>query len=96
MCLGNDFQTIDNQLFIENLNTTGTAGQVIRALDGKSVFYTPQNGFIGRDVFSYTVVDQFGNRSSALVVVNVCVPIQPFRSHWTTPSRSLKGRSTEP
>jgi hypothetical protein len=69
--LGNDFQTFDNQLFIENLNTTGTAGEVIRGLDGKSVFYTPQNGFIGRDVFSYTVVDQFGNRSSALVVVNV-------------------------
>ncbi len=69
--LGNDFQTFDNQLFIENLNTTGTAGQVVRALDGKSVFYTPQNGFIGRDVFSYTVVDQFNNRSTALVVVNV-------------------------
>lgn len=69
--LGNDFQTLDNQLTISSLNTTGTAGRVVRALDGKSVFYTPQNGFIGRDVFSYTVVDQFGNQSSALVVVNV-------------------------
>lgn len=69
--LGNDFQTTDNQLTIDTLNLSGTIGQVVRSNDQKSVFYTPRNGFTGRDVFSYTVVDQFGNRSSATVVVNV-------------------------
>ncbi len=69
--LGNDFQTADNPLNIDSLNTSGTVGQVIRSSDQKSVFYTPQNGFTGRDVFSYTVVDSFGNRSTATVVVNV-------------------------
>jgi large repetitive protein len=69
--LANDFQTADNQLRIDSLNTTGTAGVVVRATDQKSLFYTPPNGFIGRDVFSYTVIDQFGNRSTAAVIVNV-------------------------
>ncbi len=69
--LGNDFETADNPLRIDSLNTSGTVGQVIRSNDQKSIFYTPPNGFTGRDVFSYTVVDQFGNRSTATVVVNV-------------------------
>lgn len=69
--LANDFQTFDNQLLIDSINTNGTAGVVVRSVDQKTVFYTPPNGFIGRDVFSYTVVDQFGTRSTASVVVNV-------------------------
>ncbi|MFK8114500.1 MAG: Ig-like domain-containing protein [Rubripirellula sp.] len=69
--LANDFQTFDNQLVIDSLNTTGTEGIVVRSSDQKTLFYTPPSGFIGRDVFSYTVVDQFGNRSTAPVVVNV-------------------------
>lgn len=69
--LANDFQTVDNQLLIDSVNTAGTAGIVVRSSDQKSLFYTPPNGFIGRDVFSYTVVDQFGNRSTASAVVNV-------------------------
>lgn len=69
--LANDFQTADNQLVIDGLNTIGTEGVVVVAADQRSVFYTPPNGFTGRDVFSYTVVDQFGNRSIASAVVNV-------------------------
>lgn len=67
--LANDFQTPENPLRIDSINTTGTAGVVVNS--GGQLFYTPRNGFIGRDVFSYTVVDTLGNRSSALVVVNV-------------------------
>jgi hypothetical protein len=69
--LGNDFQTSDNELLIDSVNVTGTEGVVVRSADQKSLFYTPPNGFIGRDVLSYTVVDEFGNRSTAAVVVNV-------------------------
>ena len=67
--LFNDFQTPENPLTIDSVNTTGTSGIVVNG--GDQVFYTPPNGFIGRDVFSYTVVDTFGNRSTASVVVNV-------------------------
>ncbi len=69
--LANDFETVDNQLTIQNLNTTNTRGVVILAGDRRSVFYTPPNGFIGRDAFTYTVVDEFGNTSTATAVVNV-------------------------
>ncbi len=69
--LANDFQTIDNQLTITGRDIGGTAGTVVIAADGKSVFYTPPNGFIGRDVFGYTVRDEFGRFSTATVVVNV-------------------------
>ncbi|QDT07631.1 Serine-aspartate repeat-containing protein D precursor [Rubripirellula lacrimiformis] len=76
--LGNDFQTVDNPLTIETLtkedpNNTSvkTVGSVSISNDQKLLLYTPPNGFTGRDVFQYTVVDQFGNRSTATVVVNV-------------------------
>jgi hypothetical protein len=69
--LANDFETADNQLTIQNLNTTGTAGVAILSGDRRSVFYTPPNGFIGRDAFSYTVFDEFGNTSTATSVINV-------------------------
>tara|TARA_R110002049_G_scaffold4601_6_gene32895 strand:+ start:100190 stop:105202 length:5013 start_codon:yes stop_codon:yes gene_type:complete len=69
--LANDFQTAENQLTIINLNLAGTRGQVRIATDGKSVDYTPPNGFIGRDTFEYTVRDEFGQTSSAQVNVTV-------------------------
>ncbi len=69
--LANDFQTVENQLTIVRRDLTTTSGSVVIASDGKSVFYTPPNGFIGRDVFGYTVRDEIGRESSAVVVVNV-------------------------
>ncbi len=77
--LRNDFQTAETQLTIRSVNTTGTNGVVVPAGDGKSLFYTPPNGFIGRDAFTYTVNDQTGNAVVddqgnpvfATVVVNV-------------------------
>lgn len=67
--LANDFQTPENPLTIDSINTTGTSGVVVNG--GDKLFYTPPNGFIGRDVLTYTVVDSLGNRSTASVVVNV-------------------------
>ena len=69
--LANDFQTPENQLTITNLNLAGTRGQVRIAADGKSVDYTPPNGFIGLDDFQYTVQDEFGQTSTAQVNVTV-------------------------
>ena len=69
--LANDFETGGNPLTIQTFNVTGTNGQVVLANDRRSFFYTPPNGFIGRDQFSYTVVDQFGSTSTAVVTINV-------------------------
>ena len=69
--LANDFQTPNNQLTIIGRDVSGTRGSVVIAGDGKSVFYTPPIGFVGRDVFGYTVRDDIGRTSSATVVVNV-------------------------
>ena len=66
--LGNDFQTAGNSLTIISQNYQGD-GVVVNG--GDRLFYTPVNGFTGREVFQYTVVDNFGNRSTASVVVNV-------------------------
>ena len=73
--LANDFQTAGNQLTIEN-NVVGALGTVVVAADGKSLFYTPPNGFIGRDTFSYNVVDQFNRRNEEPILVEVNVSFQ--------------------
>ena len=66
--LENDFQTDTNPLTIDSINGN-PSGRVVNA--GDRLFYTPSNGFTGRDEFTYTVVDTAGNRSTASVVVNV-------------------------
>ncbi|MEM1068808.1 MAG: Ig-like domain-containing protein [Planctomycetota bacterium] len=84
--LENDFQTPENPLTITSLVLNGTEpdsglpfsteGSVRIAGDRKTVFYTPPNGFIGRDVFGYSVVDNFGNVGTAFVTVNVTFQTQ--------------------
>ncbi|MCD0458945.1 Ig-like domain-containing protein [Roseiconus lacunae] len=69
--LANDFQSNLTQLTIVNLNVVGTSGVASVAGDGKSIFYTPRNGFTGLDTFQYTVQDQLGNQYTADVSVTV-------------------------
>ena len=71
--LANDFETAENPLTIVSFNNNGTNGSVRIADDdgGRSIFYTPQNGFTGRDVFTYTVSDVFNNLYTATVIVEV-------------------------
>jgi large repetitive protein len=75
--LDNDFVTSINGLRIVQVQTINveagrnTVGTVAISGDGLTIFYTPANGFVGRDVFIYTVTDTFGNRASALVEVDV-------------------------
>ena len=68
--LANDFQLAGNPLTIDSLNTVGTKGTIPPPTNNQ-ILYTPPNGFIGSDAFSYTVVDQFGNQATASVVINV-------------------------
>lgn len=44
---------------------------------GSSVWYTPQVGFVGTDIFSYTVADSQGATATALVTVTVEESILP-------------------
>ena len=68
--LQNDFQLAGNALTIDSLNTVGTKGS-LAPVTNNQIFYTPPNGFLGLDSFSYTVRDVFGNQSTASVFVNV-------------------------
>lgn len=67
-----------------NLNTTGGALRIVSAgvpnhggtltFNGTtSLIYTPETGFVGDEVFTYTVEDEVGNRDSALVTARVTV-----------------------
>lgn len=71
--LANDFETADNRLRISGIDrfSLGTRGQVTIAPDGRSVFYTPPNGFVGQDRFTYTVTPDFGPPATATVTINV-------------------------
>jgi hypothetical protein len=69
--LANDFETSLTTLTITQIGDATTDGVVSIAQDGRSAFYTPPNGFTGRDQFEYVVRDNNGNQYSANVVVNV-------------------------
>lgn len=71
--LANDFETVDNRLRITGIDrfSLGTRGQVTIAPDGRSVFYTPPNGFVGQDRFTYTVTPDIGPPATATVTINV-------------------------
>ncbi len=53
----------------------GTPTQGLLTGAGSVLEYTPNAGFVGKDSFPYTVVDEFGNTSVGRVVFNV-LPVQ--------------------
>lgn len=57
-------------LLVQNY-TQGEHGRVTLANIGESLFYKPENGFIGQDTFSYTISDGFEGLSTATVTVNI-------------------------
>jgi len=71
--LANDFETPENRLRITSIDrfSLSTRGQVTIAPDGRNVFYTPPNGFVGQDRFTYTVTPEVGPPATATVTVNV-------------------------
>lgn len=98
--LANDFVTATNDLAIVQLQTLNvepglnTQGTVTISNDGQQVFYTPPNGFVGRDVFLYTVQDAFGNFATATVEVSVAfqtsIPIAVDDIFPVTPGTSSR------
>ncbi len=77
--LANDFEIASNPLRIDTLDLSGTAGVVVVGSGGRTIDYTPPNGFTGLDRFRYSVIDSFnnpvldasGNRQFVTVTVNV-------------------------
>lgn len=61
------------------ITATGGApsGTVAIAADGKTLVYTPANGFVGQDTFTYTVRDSGGLTDTATVVVDVQATVLP-------------------
>ncbi len=71
--LQNDFVTATNGLEIQSVGTSDAGVRpIINTAGGRqSLFYSPPTGFLGRDEFTYTVRDNFGNTATATVTVNV-------------------------
>jgi chitinase len=68
--LGNDNVAPPKMLVITAV-TQGANGSVAIAGDGKSVIYSPNAGFIGRDAFTYTIDDGNGGVDTGTATVRV-------------------------
>ena len=67
--LSNDFKLPGEALEIVSVSGS-SAGATIQVADG-GIRYTPPNGFIGQDVFTYRMRNSAGEEDTATVVVNV-------------------------
>ncbi len=58
-------------LTVISVGPTDQGGSANKALDGLSIIYTPDAGFIGTETFVYTIEDGAGATSTATVVIDV-------------------------
>ena len=72
--LEKDFNAADAQIVSATAPSHG--GTLRIAEDGRSVWYTPEPGNIGRETFRYTIEDADGRLTSATVVINIDKPYQ--------------------
>lgn len=70
LVLDNDVHPLEQNFTITDA-TDGFGGTVQIDPTGSFLIYTPNDGFVGGDSFSYTICDDDGNCDSALVVVFV-------------------------
>ena len=75
--LSNDVDPEGGKLTITKV-TQGMSGTVTISADGASVIYTPQPGFAGSDLFTYTITNPQGLTDTATVVVTVNDPPPGF------------------
>ncbi|QDV23930.1 Ig-like domain-containing protein [Aureliella helgolandensis] len=68
--LANDFQLPGDGLEIVSVSSTSADGTATIS-SNQTILYTPRSGFIGQDVFTYTVRNAVGDTDTATVVVNV-------------------------
>lgn len=57
--------------------SVGAAAHGSTAIDGTAITYTPSANFFGEDSFTYTIADQDGDQSSAIVTVQVIAVNDP-------------------
>ncbi|MCR9296754.1 MAG: Ig-like domain-containing protein, partial [bacterium] len=68
--LANDFRLPGESLEIINVGSSQVGG-IIQISPSNTILYTPPNGFVGQDVFTYTMRNSGGDVDSASVVVDV-------------------------
>jgi hypothetical protein len=61
----------DGPLRIRNVSTPDQGGQVSVSSDWTSLRYTPSDGFVGLETFSYNVQDERGQQATARVTVQI-------------------------
>ncbi|ERT04124.1 hemolysin-type calcium-binding repeat family protein, partial [Lyngbya aestuarii BL J] len=70
--LTNDTDPENDPLTIENFDTTSANGGIIEpSEEGQALVYTPPQGFVGTDTFTYTINDGNGGTDIATVTINV-------------------------
>jgi hypothetical protein len=69
--LANDFRITGETLTVVRVGSSTAGGVVQIGPNGQSVTYSPPQGFLGVDSFTYEVRNSNGDRDSATVVVNV-------------------------
>lgn len=69
--LANDFKITGESLTVVRVGSSSAGGVVQIGPGGLTVTYTPPQGFLGVDTFTYEVRNANGDRDSATVVVNV-------------------------
>jgi Ca2+-binding RTX toxin-like protein len=80
--LANDLDPEQEIISLDSFDTTSNQGGKIIQIDDALVYIPPLN-FVGLDSFTYTVVDEFGNHSSATVELSVVKSI-PFTENNTS------------
>jgi hypothetical protein len=66
--LANDTAASGGTLTLTDVSATSTNGGTV-VLSGDSVTYTPVPGFIGTDLFTYTITDQVGTTNGSVLVI---------------------------
>ncbi|MEQ8674682.1 MAG: cadherin-like domain-containing protein [Aggregatilineales bacterium] len=87
--LANDIEPDGNPRIVESV-TPPANGVANVTVGGGSVDYVPNSGFIGTDIFQYTMSDGNGLTSSATVTVHVNAPVCDPGSEVYNPAVDLK------
>jgi hypothetical protein len=69
--LANDFKVPGETITVVRVGNSVAGGVVTIGSGGQSVTYTPPQGFLGQDSFTYEMRNSAGDRDSATVVVDV-------------------------
>jgi len=84
----------NNPIRVKSLNTSTLAQHGVPALvDGHTISYTPNAGYLGPDVFNYDVTDDRNGNATGKITVNVHQP--PVAQSFTFPTQIPHGSTTQ-